>query len=123
MAVITLRADLHEELKINADLESRNLNEVVNEAVEQYLRERQRRKIEDEISAYEGLHGELQQKYQGKWVAIHNQQLVDHDKDGTKLYKRIRAKYGPISVLIRQVSEFPSKEVWHRTPTTGRIQS
>ena len=120
---ITLKPDLLETLAKDAEQESRSVNDIVNEAVELYLRERQRAKLNREIVAYEAMHSELRQKYLGQWVAIHQQELVDQDHDRVALYQRIRAKYGRISVLLRQVADQPIDEVWIRTPSTGKIIS
>jgi len=120
MSGIALRDDLRETLEKNAEQESRSVDDIVNEAVGLYLRERQRAKLDREIAAYEAMHAELRQKYLGQWVAVHDQKLVDHDPDGSALYQRIRAKYGKTSVLIRQVMGQPIEEVWVRTPSTGK---
>lgn len=120
---ITLKPDLLETLAKDAEQESRSVNDIVNEAVELYLRERQRAKLNREIVAYEAMHSELRQKYLGQWVAIHQRELVDYDHDRVALYQRIRAKYGRISVLLRQVADQPIDEVWVRTPSTGKIIS
>jgi len=121
MSTVVLRDDLRETLEKSAEQESRSVDEIVNEAVGLYLRERQRAKLDKEISAYEAMHAELRLKYLGQWVAMHDQELVDHDPDGSALYQRIRAKYGKTSVLIRQVMQQPIEEVWIRTPDTGKI--
>jgi len=39
-------------------------------------------------------------KYEGKYVAINNKQLVDQDKNDLALRQRIRAKYGKTPILI-----------------------
>ena len=67
------------------------------------------------------MHDELRQKYLGEWVAVHDQKLVEHDSDGLALYRRVRARFGRISVLIRHVTEESVEEVWIRTPSTGKI--
>ncbi len=121
MDVIVLRSDLREILEKDAEQETRTINDIVNEAVEHYLREQQQAKLDQEIESYEAMHPKLRQKYIGQWVAVHKQKLVDHDSDGSALYRRIRAKYGRTSVLIRQVTEQPLEEVWLRTPSTGKI--
>ncbi len=121
MDVIVLRSDLREILEKDAEQETKTINDIVNEAVEHYLRKQQQVKLDQEITAYEIMHSKLQQKYVGQWVAVHKQKLVDHDSDGSALYQRIRAKYGRTSVLIRQVAEQPIEEVWLRTPSTGKI--
>jgi predicted DNA-binding protein len=121
METILLREDLRETLEKDAEQEARSVNDMVNEAVEHYLRERQRAKLDQEIAAYEAMHAELRQKYLGQWVAVHQQKLVDYDEDRTALYRRIRAKYGRTSVLLRQVTEQSIEEVWVRTPSTGKL--
>lgn len=123
MKTIVLRADLHKRLESNAQQTTKTVNDLVNEAVEFYLREQQRTKLDREVAAYEKLHPTLKQTHLGQWVAIHHEKLVDHDADGPSLYRRIRAKYGRVSVLIRQVTEQPVEEVWLRTPTTGRAKA
>ncbi|HET7089982.1 MAG TPA: DUF5678 domain-containing protein [Anaerolineae bacterium] len=120
MSTVVLRDDLHETLKRNARQESRSVDEIVNEAVSLYLRERQRAKLDKEIAAYEAMHAELRQRYLGQWIAVHEQQLVDHDPDGSALYQRIRSRYGKTSVLIRQVREQPSDDAYVRTPSSGK---
>jgi hypothetical protein len=120
MEAIALRTDLRETLEKDAEQEARSINEIVNEAVEHYVRQRQLAKLDAEIAAYERLHPELRQKYCGQWIAVHEQKLVDHDSDRTALYRRVRAQYGRTAVLIRQVTEQPSGEIWVRTPDTGK---
>ncbi len=121
MSAVELRDDLRETVEKTAEQESRSVDELVNEAVRLYLRERQRTKLDKEIAAYEAMHTELRQKHLGQWVAIHDQKLVDHDADGSALYQRIRAKHGRTSVLIRQVTDQPIEEARIRTPSTGKI--
>ncbi len=121
MEAIILRTDLRETLEQDTRQEARGINDMVNEAVEHYLRERQRAKLDVEILAYESMHPELRQKYLGQWVAVHNQKLVDHDSERAALYRRVRAKYGRISVLIRQVTDQASEDIWIRTPSDGKI--
>lgn len=118
---LILRADLRETLERDAEQEARSISDIVNEAVERYVRERQRTKLDKEIAAFEAIHVELRQKHLGQWVAIHNQRLVDHDLDRLALYQRTRAKYGHTSVLLREVTEQPQEEVWFHTSSTGRI--
>ena len=122
METIVLRADLRETLEKDAEREAKSVNDIVNEAVERYLRERQLAKLDVEIEAYKRMHSELRQKYLGQWVAVHDQQLVDHDGDGSALHQRVRAKYGRVAVLIRQVAEQADEDLWIRTPSTGRIE-
>ncbi|MEZ4709126.1 MAG: DUF5678 domain-containing protein [Caldilineaceae bacterium] len=121
MLSVALRPELSEPLELDAQELNRSINELVNEAVETYLRARQQEKLNPEIVAYEAMHSQLKTKktYLGQWVAIHDSQLVDSDADGAALYKRIRGEYGRKAVLIRQVAAEPVEEIWIRTPSTG----
>jgi len=123
MENIVLRPDLRAALEQDIESGTKSISEIVNEAVEHYLRERQRAKLDSEIAAYEAMHSELVQKYFGQWVAIHEQKLIDRDRDRQALYRRIRAKYGKMSILLRQVMATPVEEIWIRTPSTGKIIS
>jgi len=60
----------------------------------------ERHKIEEEQEWWENYSLKERAKYEGEFVAIHNKQLVDHDKSETKLYTRIRKKFGNTPVLI-----------------------
>jgi len=122
MAAIALRTDLLETLEKDAEREARSVNEIVNEAIERYLHERQIAELDVEIAAFEKLHPELRLKYLGQWVAVHRQKLVDHDSDRAALYKRVRGTYGRTAILIRQVTEQPAEEIWIRTPSTGKVE-
>lgn len=119
---IELRPDLRETLEEDAAREAKSVSDVVNDAVERYLRERQLARLDAEVEAYERMHPQLKQKYFGQWVAVHNQELVDHDNDHAALYQRVRDKYGRAAVLIRQVMEQPTREIRIRTPSRGKIE-
>ena len=121
METIVLRDDLRQTLEIKAKEKNKSINDIVNEAIEHYLEQQQQAKLENEIAAYEKLYPELHQTYFTEWVAINNQKLVDHDKDRAALCQRIRAKYGSMPVLIRQVTHQVHNDIWLRTPSTGRI--
>ncbi|MBI4770633.1 MAG: hypothetical protein HY784_09575 [Chloroflexi bacterium] len=122
MDTIVLQPTVREMLEKDAEQEERSMSEIVNEAIEQYLLERQRAKLEREIEAYEAMHTELRRQHFEQWVAIHEQRLVDHDADRAALYRRVRTRYGRTPVLIRQVGEQPAEDIWIRTPSTGKIE-
>ena len=121
METILLRDNLQKTLE-QAALSPKRSTKSSTSFVENYVRDKQRRKIDKEIAAFETMHVELKRKYLGEWVAIDQGQLVDHDADRVKLYKRVRAQFGRKSVLIRQVQEQAVEEIWIRTPSTGKIK-
>jgi len=118
---ITLRPDLGEALEEDARQNKHDVNDLVNEAVEIYLRDRQRRKIDQEIEAYVGMHADLWKQIPEHWVAIHNGELVDQDVDRVALHRRVRRQYKRIAVLIRQVRPDADEVIWWRTPSTGKL--
>ncbi len=118
---IVLKPEWNEWLEESARQEARTPSDLVNEALEYYYHSRQREKLNQEIAAYEAMHAKLWQSMPGEWVAIHQQKLVDQDRDRLALYRRIRAKYGRISVLLRQVHEQPTEEIWWRSVRTEAV--
>ncbi len=121
MDAIVLEPGLRTWLEQDAQQEGRDVDDLINEAVARYLRERQQAKLDREIAAYQAMHEELLREHAGEWVAIHRRTLIDHDTDRVALYRRIRHRFGRTSVLLREVTADPIEEVWVRTPTTGRI--
>ena len=121
MEAIVLRRDLQEVLERDAELQSKTLSDLVNEAVARYLRDREREKIARETEAYERMHPRLVPELLGQWVAVHEGGIVDRDPDVSALLGRVRATFGRLPILIRQVSEQPVEEIRWRTPSTGRI--
>jgi len=59
-----------------------------------------RRKIEQEQDWWFRRPLSERAKYEGKFVAIHNQSLIDYDQDEEVLYQRVRESYGKTAVLI-----------------------
>ncbi|MCL4836058.1 MAG: hypothetical protein KJZ86_26700 [Caldilineaceae bacterium] len=118
---VILRPDLRQTLTQRAAQEKKSVDELVNEAIDFFLQERQREKLDLEITAYTQMHLELWRTRPGQWVAFHNQELIDSDTEQAALYRRIREKYGRTAVLIRQVRREAVEELWVRTPSTGRI--
>ena len=100
MVTLTLTDELA--LAIKEEAEKRGLS------VEDYLRftvkrERTlsaRQKMEQEQTWWFTLPLRKRAKYQGEFVAVHEKKVIDHDKDETILYKRIRKTYGKTPVLV-----------------------
>ena len=80
-----------------------------------------REQIEQEIAAYEAMHARLWQELPGMWVAIHEGELVDYDRDKVELYRRVQERFGKKPVLLREVKAKATEEIWLRTPSTGRL--
>jgi hypothetical protein len=95
-------------------------------SVEEYLRfavkrERTlaaRQKMEQEQAWWLALPLRERAKYEGEFIAVHDQKVIDHDKDETTLHKRIRKAYGKTPVLVMP-AEGP-KEIHLYTPRIVR---
>ncbi len=118
---IALREDLGIQLLQNATYSATSVDQLLNQAVEEFLLNQQRAKIDAEVAAFVTLHPELWRTRAGQWVAIHNGKLVDADPDRVALYRRVRDLYGKVPVLIREVTTDPEQEIWLRTPSTGKV--
>ena len=90
--------------------------EVIGEAILEYVDRVNKQRLETEIQAFEQMHSELKKKYLNQFVAIYDQQVVDADNDFEALFMRVESRYGSMPVLIRQVSELPTEEWRFRSP-------
>lgn len=122
MTTIALKPELLATLEQSAINNSRSVSDLVNEAVERYLREQRRNQLQQEIEAYKVLHAQLVQDHLDDWVAIYKGQLVDHATDGSALHQRVRQKYGHAAVLIREVQAQAEPEIHWRTWSTGESE-
>ena len=82
--------------------------------------EAKERKIDQEMEAYRAMHVKLKQRFLGKYVAIHDGELVDHDADRRALFQRVRQKYGSAAVLITPVEEKAEREFLMLSPRFER---
>lgn len=72
--------------------------------------------LEAEEKAFLKMHSWLKGKYLGKYVAIHNQELVDHDVSLDALSGRIYKRFGNTPIWISKVKENPIDEWIFRSP-------
>jgi hypothetical protein len=63
--------------------------------------------IEREQAAYLALHPMLLDQHPGEYVAIHGGKLIDCDKDGATLSRRVRSRYPQQFVWISRVEPTP----------------
>ena len=65
------------------------------------------RKGEREYRAFQRLHPQLLPTYRDQYVAIHEEQVVDHDTDDIALILRVHARYGYVPVYVGLVTAAP----------------
>jgi len=98
-----------EELRSIGQVDPDDLSTFVDDALRAHFFHIRQEKIAKERQFYEANHAEILQKYQGRFVAIHNQSVIDSDEDGHRLSKRIREQYGRIAIAIIEVRETPER--------------
>jgi len=65
----------------------------------------ERQKIEQEQERWSSLPLSERAKYDGEFIAVHTKKLIDHDKNETKLYGRVRKKHGNTPILIMRAED------------------
>lgn len=73
-----------------------------------------RGKWEREFQAFQRLVPELLKTYRGKYVAIHDEQVVESGDDPIALIKQVHARIGYVPIHVDRVVEQPSPP--HRIP-------
>lgn len=68
-------------------------------------------KWEREYRAFQRLLPELLQTHRGKYVAIHNEQVVETGDDPIALIKQVHARYGYVPIHVDHVVEPPPSPV------------
>ena len=84
-----------------------DLTAVVDTALQQYAYRQRQEKITRERQWYEANHAEIVQQYRGKYIGIHNGQIVDSDIEGPTLSKRLRKQFGRVAIAIILVETTP----------------
>ena len=107
---ITLEPKLQSKLDQAARRMGKPVEEIADEAIRSHLEELDARALAVEERAYQRLYPELHERYPQQYVAIHTGRVVDADPDFEALFLRVQAKLGDRVVLIRQVSDTPTKE-------------
>ncbi len=103
--IVLQEKDLVEQLQQVADNQETSVEVLLNNAVAEFLENIALRKIQDETVAFERMHGQLVTQYLDEYVAVHNGMVVDHDADVRTLHLRMRAKFGQMPILLRQVTK------------------
>jgi hypothetical protein len=74
---------------------------------EEMLRPRPRTKWERECQAFDRMLPDLLKTLRGKFVAIHEGEVVDIDTDDIALIRRVHAKIGYVPILVERVDDPP----------------
>jgi hypothetical protein len=66
-----------------------------------------RNKWEREYRAFLRLLPQLRMSHQGEYVAVHEEKVVDSDRDEMKLITRVLAKIGNVDIHVGRVTDEP----------------
>jgi len=106
MDILTLeQSSLVKEMEQVADQQNTTPEQLLNQAVRQFLYKAALEKMKTETKAFEQMHDQLVTQYLGHYVAIHNGEVVDHDPDLPVLRKRIRQRFERMPILLREVTQ------------------
>ena len=78
------------------------------------------KKMRNEKRAFAVQQMDLQQRYPGEYVAMHDGQVIDHDADLSALHRRVQASVGNVPVLLKQVNQPVDRELLLRSPRLER---
>lgn len=79
-----------------------------------------RAKIHAEAQAWRSLPVAVRGDYGDDFVAIHDRQVVDHDNDRLTLFRRLRARFGDVPILITPANAAPPREFHLISPRVER---
>jgi len=116
LAQVPIDAKLAESLQQVAAERGKTLEAVMNDLVQNYLREERHAQLMAEMDRFRAKHNELLTKFKGEYIGMHNGEVLDHDVEGGALHKRLRQKHGSLPILIVQVTESPEQEFTVRNP-------
>jgi hypothetical protein len=88
--------------------------QVLEDAVRDYLDRYEKEAIHRETEYFWAIHTDLLEKFAGEYVALHSGQVVDHDREVSRLEKRVRQRFGWLPVLIAPVRPGSRKELLWR---------
>ena len=106
--------ELTQEIASQAEMRGLPVEDFLKAAIRREHTLADRHKIEQEQTWWLSLPLSERARYQGEFVAVHSRALVDHDKDATALYHRVRAIFGKTAVLI-MAADGP-REIHIRSP-------
>jgi len=109
MSTLVIEPQLYRRVEQAANEHKASIDQILTEAIRQYLWELDRRKISEESRAYRQLHAELKAHYLGQYIAMHEGQVVDRDADFSTLRQRVRQRFGRTPVMITLVEDVPER--------------
>jgi len=100
MVAIQISEELVGTIQREAKIRGLSVEDYLRTAIQRTHTISARQKIEQEQEWWFSLPLSKRAKYEGLFIAVHNQKLVDHDREEEALYRRVRKKYGKTPILV-----------------------
>jgi hypothetical protein len=117
-ATLTIPKPLYDQARRLAENQQRDVNDLVAEVLAQSLPLAEPVTVpadkKREIQAFHRLHPQLVKQFAGEYVAVFEEEMVDHDADMATLLQRIEQRFPNEFVLIRPVRNEPEIVYQHR---------
>jgi hypothetical protein len=121
MTTIQLVPDLAEQIESLVGIDEASAQAFIENAVRTYITRLHRDKIREENEAFMTQHEALQAAYPGRYVAMHQGKVIDHDADLRTLHLRVYQRVGHTPVLLKKVTGVTlSRELVFRSPRLQR---
>jgi hypothetical protein len=104
---LILSESLASQIRREAAAQGVNVDTLLKEALRHYRFKVQKEKISTESAWWWSLPPEVRASYGNEYVAVHNQQVVDHDPVEETLRQRVRTRYVKTAILITPASGRP----------------
>lgn len=109
MSDVEVSSELLRPLEQLAAERGESVSAIVEQLIADYLRERRHRDLLKEMDEFRRQHAGIRERYANGFVAMRGGQVLDHDLDGAALYRRLRARYGDLPILIVEVTDQPEQ--------------
>ena len=116
MEIVLKKSKLAQNVSQWAEHTHQSVEDVVEAAVEAYLADLEATSLQRDAEVFWDNLDAWRRAYPGQYVAIHQGELVDHDKDLKALTHRVRQRFGRLPVLIASVDSPPPREIHWRSP-------
>jgi hypothetical protein len=105
MVTLAVEPELYQRLEHAASEYHLSTDQILSDALRQYLWSLNRQKISEETAFYRQQYPQLRPKYLGRYIAMRDGRVVDDDADFSSLRRRVREHFGSTPVMITLVSE------------------
>jgi hypothetical protein len=113
---IQLDASIAAQLREAAEWKGVTLEEAMGEAALSYIGRYGRTKVEKEQAIFEQQKSELLKKYRGRYIAMHNGEVVETATSLRVLRNKVFAHFGHTPMLHTLVTDEPDREIAVRSP-------